>query len=108
MDWMNSFILTRTSRQRLLQPQLLLILQVLHLLTAALPLLPTAVVHAGAAGGGHPEGGHPAWLHRLQLHGAGQFVPAAVEGPARIREEQLEHFQFVSRGQNHGGNGGDQ
>lgn len=95
-----------TSGEQLLQPQLLLILQVLHLLDAALAVLPPAVLHAGAAGGGDSEASHFAGLRHLQQHGAGHFVPAAVEGPSRVGEEQLEDSELVARGQNHDdGNG---
>lgn len=94
-----------TFTKLLLQPQLLLVLQVLHLLAAVLAVLPAAVLYASAAGGSDPEAGQPAGLSRLQLHGAGQFLPAAVEGLAGIREDQLEDFQLVHRRQNHDGTG---
>lgn len=94
-------LLPGTFAEQLLQPQLLLVLQVLHLLAAALAVLPPAVFHASAAGGGDSETGHFAGLRRLQLHGAGHFVPAAVEGPARVGEEQLEDSELVTRGLDH-------
>ena len=97
-----------TFAEHLLQPQLLLILHVLHLLAAGLAVLSAAVLHAGAAGGGDPEAGHPAGLSRLQPHGAGQLLPAAVEEPAGVREEKLEEPELVDRSQNHDGLTGSQ
>lgn len=93
--------LVPTFSEHLLQPQLFLVLQVFHLLAVVFAVLPTAVVHAGAAGGGDREAGHLAGLLRLQVHAAGQFLPAAVEGPGGIRENQQEDFEFVGRKQNH-------
>lgn len=96
--------------QFLLEPQLFLEPQVLHLLAAAPAVLPTAVLHMGAAGSGHTEPGDPAvrLQRRLQLNRAGQLVAATVEGATRVREAQLEQAESGGRGEDHGaGSAGD-
>lgn len=82
------------------QPQRLLVPQVLGLLAA--PLLPLGVLHLGAAQRQQLHRGHTRRLAHLHLHTARHGVAAAVEALARLREDDLEALHLLGHG-NHDG-----